>query len=120
MSEDDKQTDEWLQRWKSVAAAVTMRSEWQIPMRWDVDRRSDGEGILHGTFEAQNIVTGEIGPFHFVDVLPKTFDPGTDTGRELAVDFIVRAIRNAVEHEFRECLLVDGERWIDPHKRDTP
>lgn len=49
----------------------------------------------------------------------QSFDVGApEIAREHAEYLILRLIRQGIEHEIDECLLVDGKRLCDPHEQE--
>lgn len=49
----------------------------------------------------------------------ESFDVGApERAREHAEHLILRLIRQGIEHEIDECLLVDGRRLHDPHEQE--
>lgn len=100
-------------RWRSVANAMTFRPAWPWPMRIivDMDLR-DGLSIC-AQLTAPCVVTGESQIVHHMEHIPLLMAEGA-THADI-VRHAHRLLKAAVEHEFDECLLLDGKQLRDPH-----
>jgi hypothetical protein len=103
--------------WVALAASITLRPEWQIPITWSVEHSLDQDAMkLHVRMRANDFVTGKPTTIHMVEILPNiiAIEDDVHEGRRR----IARVIRRAVEHELDECLLVSGVQMRDPHSKD--
>lgn len=100
-------------RWRAIADAMTFRPAWPWPMRIVVDMDSRDGLSIRVKLTAPCIVTGESQIVNHMEHIPWQMAEGA-TSADIA-RAIHRLLRSAVEHEFDECLLLEGRQLRDPH-----